>query len=151
MPSSTAQPCWLQVMLLQSSSVSAVCHGYNQLPPCQIVCRRRMWNLCEVMRFKSLRTRAWWYHSNPDKMLLWFESAAGTRSAKISSNPSFLIDLVQEWEMLGTSAEEPGEPGHQQESREAEEASAQAGCVLDCAGLCCVAEIDCRPPVDHVS
>lgn len=35
--------------------------------------------------------------------------------------------------MLGTSAEEPGEPGHQQESREAEEASAQAGCVLDCA------------------
>lgn len=66
-------------------------------------------------------------------MLLWFESAAGTRSAKISSTPSFLIDLVQEWEMLGTSAEEPGEPGHQQESREAEEASAQAGCVLDCA------------------
>lgn len=31
--------------------------------------------------------------------------------------------------MLGTSAEGSGEPGHQQESRDAEEASAQAGSI----------------------
>lgn len=48
--------------------------------------------------------------------------------------------------MLGTSAEGSGEPGHQQESRDAEEASAQAGSVL-----CCVAEIDCRPPIVRAS